>query len=67
MESTPVCGVDIKKETVAPLLAPFLLNEIPVGITPQEHKGSGMPKTAALITELRFLRPKYLATLCFGK
>jgi hypothetical protein len=42
-ESTPVCGVLIKKPTVAPLLAPSFFRPIPVGMTPHEHNGSGTP------------------------
>ena len=39
--------VFIKKETVAPFEAPSLLKDIPVGITPHEHKGRGIPSNEA--------------------
>lgn len=51
MESTPVCGVAIRKEVVAPLLAPSLRNDMAVGITPQEHRGNGIPNKAAHSTD----------------
>ena len=41
MESTPVCGVAIRNDVVAPLLAPSLCSDIAVGRTPHEHSGSG--------------------------
>ena len=58
MLSTPVCGVEVRKDTVAPLLAPSFRNDMAVGITPQEQSGKGMPKAAAFSTEpkLRFER-----------
>ena len=60
MESTPVCGVAIRKEVTAPLEAPSLRMDIAVGITPQEHKGKGMPMSAALMTLEKDLRERYL-------
>ena len=60
MESTPVCGVAIRKEATAPLDAPSLRIDIAVGITPQEHKGKGMPISAALMTLEKDLRERYL-------
>lgn len=48
IESTPVWGVDSKNAVVAPLLAPCFFSEAATGITLQEHKGRGIPKTAAL-------------------
>jgi hypothetical protein len=36
MESTPVMGVEIRKERVAPLLAPLFLIPVARGITPHE-------------------------------
>ena len=52
MESTPVCGVLIKKAVVDPSLAPSFLRPSPAGITPQEHRGRGTPsKTAFPIPE----------------
>ena len=55
MESTPVCGVAMRKETVAPFDAPSLRIDIAVGITPQEHNGSGTPNNAAYITDFNEL------------
>ena len=51
IESTPVCGVAIRKEVVAALDAPWRLNETAVGKTPQEHSGKGMPIAAAFTTD----------------
>ncbi len=50
-ESTPVVGVDMRKERTAPLLAPFLFRNSATGMTPQEQRGRGIPKRAAFITE----------------
>ena len=55
MESTPVCGVDIRNDTVAPFEAPALHSDAAVGITPHEHNGNGMPNRAAHSTELNLL------------
>lgn len=55
MESTPVCGVEIRNETVPPFDAPFLKNAVPVGITPQEHNGKGIPKIDANTDDLNGL------------
>ncbi len=60
MLSTPVCGVDIKKEVVADLLAPFWYNDIATGITPHEHRGSGIPINEALIILMNLLPDKFL-------
>jgi len=49
-----VCGMDVKKAIVAPLLAPSLLSAIPVGITPHEHRGRGIPAIVAQSTERKF-------------
>ena len=51
IESTPDSGVAIKKAVVAPLLAPCLRSDTAAGNTPQDHKGMGMPRKAALNTE----------------
>jgi hypothetical protein len=59
-ESIPVCGVEIKNETVDPFDAPFLNNDIPVGITPHEQSGRGMPNSVAFTTDLLFFLPRYL-------
>ena len=48
----------MRKETDDPLDAPFLYSEIPVGITPHEHNGKGIPRSEALITEAIFFLPK---------
>ena len=60
MESTPVCGVAMRKDTTAPLEAPSFLSDMAVGITPHEHKGRGMPSRAALSTLRNDLRERYL-------
>ena len=51
MLSIPVCGVAMRNDTTAPGDAPSLRSDIAVGMTPQEHKGRGMPKRAAFTTE----------------
>ena len=50
IESTPVSGVDTKKEVVAALEAPARRKPTAAGITPHEHKGKGAPNNAALTT-----------------
>lgn len=55
IESTPVCGVAIRNETVAPFDAPSLRSDIAVGITPHEHKGRGIPNMAAKNVDLKLL------------
>jgi hypothetical protein len=65
--STPVCGVDIRNEIEAPFEAPFLKIETPVGITPQEHKGKGIPIRAALSTDLILELPSKRFILPSGK
>ena len=45
--STPVCGVEVKKEVAAPLLAPFSRRLAVTGMTPQEQRGMGPPKREA--------------------
>ena len=66
MESTPVIGVEIKKERVAPLLAPDFLIEVARGMTPQEQTGRGMPNTVDLTTEEMLSLPKCLVTMLSG-
>jgi hypothetical protein len=61
-----VCGVDVRKEMVAPLLAPSLCSEIPVGITPQEHNGKGIPARVAQKTERKFGFAIWLIYFSFG-
>jgi hypothetical protein len=58
MESTPVCGVEIKNDTVDAFEAPDLKNDIPVGITPHEHKGKGTPMAEALKLDHKDEPPK---------
>ena len=55
MESTPVWGVAMRNEIVAPFDAPSLRKDIAVGITPQEQSGNGIPKIAAPSTERKLL------------
>ena len=59
MLSTPVCGVAIRNDTVAPLLAPSRLRPIAVGMTPHEHRGSGTPNRAESRTERKLRSPRY--------
>ena len=47
MLSIPVWGVAMRKDTVAPFDAPSLRRDIAAGITPQEHRGSGIPRSVA--------------------
>lgn len=60
MESTPVCGVAIRKEVTAPFEAPSFLRDMAVGMTPHEHSGKGMPSSAAFSTVRKDLRERYL-------
>ena len=52
MLSTPVCGVELRKEAVAPFEAPLFRSEAATGMTEQEHSGIGTPNTLALTTDL---------------
>ena len=61
MESMPVCGVAMRNEATAPFEARSFFSPMAVGITPQEHKGNGMPKRAAQSTENLLLCDRYLA------
>ena len=54
IESTPVAGVEMRKLTLAPLLAPSFRRAIDVGITPQLQIGSGTPNRAAHSTDMKF-------------
>ncbi len=56
----PVSGVEMRKETVAPRLAPLLLSAQAAGSTLQLHKGSGAPSSAALTTAPKPLPPRCL-------
>jgi len=62
--SIPVWGVDSRKETVEPLLAPCLCSDIDTGMTPQEHKGRGTPKIDAFTSGQIPLPPRCLSTNC---
>jgi hypothetical protein len=62
IESTPDSGVDMRNAVVAPLLAPCFRSDTAAGNTPQDHKGMGMPRTAALSTETNRPCPRCLAT-----
>ncbi len=59
MESTPDSGVAIIKDKAAPLLAPCFLRPVATGTTPQEHKGMGIPKSAAKMTGFILPVPRY--------
>jgi len=61
MESTPDSGVEIKKAVVAPLVAPCLRSDTAAGSTPHDHNGIGIPKKAALTTDLKRPCPRCLA------
>ena len=65
MLSTPVWGVELKKDIVAPRLAPIFRIEEATGITEQEQRGSGIPKSAALKTEYILESPNCLI-ISFG-
>src|SRR3989338_4702058 len=67
IESTPVSGVDIKNESVAPFEAPLLRNDIAVGKTPHEHNGNGMPKRAARNTDLNPVLPIFFPPFPLSK
>ena len=58
MESTPVSGVEIRNETVAPLVAPCRRKPSAAGSTPQEQSGSGAPIADAQSTDLTLPVPK---------
>ena len=64
IESTPDSGVEIRKAVVAPLFAPCFFKPMAAGNTPQEHKGTGMPKKAALNTDRKRPRLRCLAIEC---
>ena len=66
MESTPVIGVEIKNESVAPLLAPDFLILVASGITPHEQTGRGIPKRVDFITESIFSFPRCFVTMVSG-
>ena len=49
-----------------PREAPSLRSDIAVGITPQEHKGRGIPNNVAFRTDLNELSPRNLLYSEFG-
>ena len=55
IESTPVSGVEMRKETVAPRVAPCRASPSAVGSTPHEQRGRGVPIADAQSTDL--IRP----------
>ena len=59
MLSMPGWGVAIRNDTTAPLDAPSLRRDIAVGITPQEHRGRGIPINVAYSTELKLPFERY--------
>ncbi len=50
IESTPVCGVEIRNPAVAPRPAPCRRSPVEIGITPHEQIGSGTPTSTARST-----------------
>ena len=60
IESSPVSGVEIRKDVVAPLLAPLRRSDVATGSTEHEHSGSGMPNREARVTDLRRFSPRCL-------
>jgi len=58
IDSALVSGVEIKKETVAPLVAPRLRRDIAVGRTEQEQSGSGTPASEANRIDENRRRPR---------
>jgi len=63
MESTPDSGVEMRNAAVAPLLAPCFLRDAAAGSVPQDHRGKGIPKRAALATEDSLPPARCLATV----
>ena len=66
MESTPVSGVEMRKDVVAPRLAPDLRSCVAVGMTEQEHSGTGTPMIAAVATERTSFPPSFRAIQVAG-
>ena len=66
IESTPVMGVEMRNESVAPLDAPDFLMLVAKGITPHEQTGRGIPKTVDFTTDQMFSFPKCLVTKVSG-
>lgn len=51
IESTPVVGVETRKDKILDFVAPSFSKEEAKGITPQEQTGRGTPKIVALIID----------------
>ncbi len=49
---------------MAALLAPCFLREAATGITPQEHRGSGIPNSEAFSSEEKRFFPRCFSTNC---
>ena len=60
--STPVSGVDTKKDIVEDLEAPLRRKPSAAGITPHEQSGKGAPIIAALLIE-----PNDALPMCFSR
>lgn len=58
--------MDIRNDTDDPFEAPFLYREIPVGRTPQEHNGNGIPNKLAFMTDDVLLFPRYFVIIFAG-
>ena len=66
MDVTLVSGVEIRKESVAPRLAPRLRSVTAVGSTLQEHSGKGTPMSVASTTE-RVRAPRNKPTIASAR
>ena len=66
MLSTPVCGVEIRKEVAAAREAPLRRMAIAVGNTPHEQRGNGMPIAADFITDFSPVPDKWRANVRCG-
>jgi hypothetical protein len=53
IESTPLSGVDMRKDKQAPLFAPCFFIPATAGTTPQDQRGIGIPKRDAYKTDLK--------------
>ena len=59
IESMPVCGVAQRNAVVAAFEPPSFRRDMAVGMTPQEHKGSGIPNKLANMTERKLFCERY--------
>jgi len=66
MEVIDVAGVAIRKASVDGLDAPCSYKLRPVGMTPHEHRGNGIPTKVAVRTDLSLLPPRYLSNISDG-